>query len=138
MPIEAVTAYSDGGSRGNPGEAACAAIVYDGAGGELLRRTKRLGRATNNVAEYEGALLALALCSGLGARAVRLRLDSELVVRQIEGRYKVKHPDLKPYHARVMALAGEFSSFSVEHVRRKDNAEADKLVNQALDGKAED
>jgi ribonuclease HI len=136
-PVTAVRAFADGGSRGNPGRAACAAIICDGDGEELLRRFRMIGRATNNVAEYEGVLLALELCAELGAREVRLRIDSELVVRQIEGRYKVKHPDLKPYHARVLEAAGRFEAFSVAHVRRKDNAEADKLVNAALDGKGE-
>ena len=136
-PVTAVRAFADGGSRGNPGRAACAAIICDGDGEELLRRYRMIGRATNNVAEYEGVLLALEMCAELGAREVRLRIDSELVVRQIEGRYKVKHPDLKPYHARVLAAAGRFEAFSVAHVRRKDNAEADRLVNDALDGKAE-
>jgi ribonuclease HI len=133
-----VVAYADGGSRGNPGRAACASILYDATDAELLRRYRLLGRATNNAAEYEGVLLALGLAAELGARTVRLRIDSELVVRQIQGSYKVKNADLKPLHARVIALTGRFDRFSVEHVRRKDNAEADALVNAALDGKAEE
>lgn len=137
MPIE-ITAYSDGGSRGNPGEAACAAILYDAEGEELLRRSKRLGRATNNAAEYEGAVLALELCGQLRASKVVLRVDSELIARQIQGTYKVKHPSLKPYHARVTEMAAAFAAFRVEHIPRKQNAEADKLVNAALDGKAEE
>ncbi len=133
-----IVAYSDGGSRGNPGRAACAAILYDSDGDELVRRSRRLGRATNNVAEYEGAVLALELCGQLRARDVTLRVDSELIARQVQGKYKVKHPDLKPYHASVVELSRAFTSFSIEHVPRKDNSEADKLVNDALDGKAED
>jgi ribonuclease HI len=133
-----IIVYADGGSRGNPGRAACAAILYDATEAELLRRYRLLGRATNNAAEYEGVLLALGLAVELGARTARLRIDSELVVRQIEGRYRVKNPDLKPLHARVMELTRRFDRFSVEHVRRKDNAEADALVNAALDGKAEE
>jgi ribonuclease HI len=129
-----LVAYTDGGSRGNPGEAACAAIIRDDAGDELLSRTRRLGRATNNVAEYAGAILALELCAELKATRVVLRTDSELIVRQVQGSYKVKHPDLKPYHARLLELSRGFTSFRIEHIPRKDNAEADKLVNVALDG----
>jgi len=133
-----VVAYADGGSRGNPGPAACAAILTDADGAELLRRTRRLGVATNNAAEYEAVILALEAARELGADRLELRLDSELVARQIEGRYKVKHPDLKPLHARVMALLGAFDAYDVTHVRRAENREADKLVNRALDGREDD
>ena len=133
-----IVAYSDGGSRGNPGKAACAAILLDEDGAEFLRRYRLLGRATNNTAEYEGVLLALGLAADLGAKTVHLRIDSELIERQIKGQYKVKHPDLKPLHARVIEMKRRFERFTVEHVRRKDNAEADALVNAALDGKAEE
>jgi ribonuclease HI len=132
-----VTAHSDGGARGNPGQAACAAVVYDASGQELLTRAKRLGVATNNVAEYEGVVLALEMCRELGASVVRLRIDSELIARQVQGRYRVKHPALKPYHERVMALIGGFEKCGVEHVRREDNQRADALVNACLDGKEE-
>jgi ribonuclease HI len=128
-------AYADGGSRGNPGKAACASVVTDAAGDELLRRARTIGKATNNVAEYEGVRLALELCRELGAAGVTLRLDSELVVRQLQGRYKVKHPDLARLRAEVTELIAAFESFAVEHVRREQNALADKLVNAALDGK---
>lgn len=130
-----VIVHSDGGSRGNPGEAACAAVVYDGKGEELLVRAKRLGRATNNEAEYQGVLLALELCRELGASSVKLRIDSELVERQIKGIYKVKKAELKPLRAAVMLLSRRFDQFSVDHVRREDNARADGLVNAALDGR---
>jgi ribonuclease HI len=94
--------------------------------------------ATNNAAEYEAVILALEAARELGASTVELRLDSELVARQIEGRYKVKHPGLKPLHARVMALLGAFDAHDVVHVRRVENREADDLVNRALDGKDDD
>ncbi len=128
-------AYADGGSRGNPGKAACAAIVTDVAGDELLRRARTIGKATNNVAEYEGVRLALELCQELGAGGVTLRLDSELVVRQLQGRYKVKHPDLLGRYDDVRMLISGFHDFHVEHIPRAQNALADKLVNAALDGK---
>jgi len=130
-----LVAYADGGSRGNPGKAAAAAIIFDSEGAELLRRARLLGKATNNVAEYEGVLLALGLCRELGARAVTLRLDSELVVRQVDGSYKVKHPELQKLHTRVRELIGEFDTVEVEHVPRAKNHDTDKLVNLALDGK---
>ena len=130
-----VIVNSDGGSRGNPGEAACAAVVYNAKGEELLTRAKRLGKATNNEAEYQGVLLALEMCKELGAASVKLRIDSELVERQIKGTYKVKKKELKPYHATALLLSRRFEAFSVEHVRREQNARADALVNAVLDGK---
>lgn len=128
-------AYSDGGSRGNPGEAACATVIYDGSGNELLRRGKRLGRATNNQAEYEGVILALELAGQLGAKKLELRLDSELVVRQLEGAYKVKNEALKKYYATACELVENFKSVAVTHIPRSENKLADKLVNATLDGK---
>ena len=114
----ALIAYADGGSRGNPGESACASLITTADGEELLRRAKRLGKATNNVAEYEGVLLALDLCKELGAAKVTLRLDSELVVRQIEGRYKVKNPDLMQLHHRVVLRTRMFDKLVVEQIPR--------------------
>jgi ribonuclease HI len=130
-----LVAYADGGSRGNPGKAACAALVCNADGDELLRRNRLLGKTTNNVAEYEGVLLALGLCRELGGRRVTLRLDSELVVRQVEGTYKVKHTELQRLHSRVRALVDEFDAVEVEHIPREKNKVADALVNAALDGK---
>jgi ribonuclease HI len=131
----ALVGYADGGSRGNPGKAACAAVICDTKGEELLRRNRLLGKTTNNVAEYEGVLLALALCRELGARHVTLRLDSELVVRQVDGTYKVKHQELQRLHRIVQELVREFDSVEVEHIPREKNKVADALVNAALDGK---
>jgi ribonuclease HI len=128
-------AFSDGGSRGNPGDAACAAVIFDSAGGELLRRAKRLGRATNNQAEYEGVILALEMAGQLGVKKLELKMDSELVVRQLLGRYKVKNVGLKPFYAKACQLVGEFKSVAVTHVPRTDNKLADSLVNACLDGK---
>ena len=130
-----LVAYADGGSRGNPGRAACGVLVTDADGAELLRRAKTLGKATNNVAEYEGVLYALDLCRELGASDVLLRLDSELVVRQLEGRYKVKDARLAKLHARAREAASVFEHFHVEYIPRAENAIADQLANAALDGK---
>lgn len=131
----ALIAYADGGSRGNPGEAACAALITTADNEELLRRAKRLGKTTNNVAEYEAVLLALDLCKELGASHVTLRVDSELVARQIEGRYKVKNPDLMQLHHRVLLRKRTFESLQMEHIPRKENAAADAMVNACLDDK---
>jgi ribonuclease HI len=131
----ALIAYADGGSRGNPGKAACAAVVTDTKDAELLRRARTIGKATNNVAEYEGVRLALELCKDLGGSEVTLRLDSELVVRQLEGRYKVKNAALLKLYDDMRVLISGFKSFSVEHIPREQNKLADKLVNAALDGK---
>lgn len=131
-----VIAYSDGASRGNPGEAACAVILTDDRGEEYLRRSKRLGRTTNNVAEYEGVLLALELAHQLGAADLLLKVDSELVAKQISGEYRVKHPALQPLHERVLSLAGRMERFEVMHVPREQMKAADKLANDTLDGKA--
>jgi ribonuclease HI len=130
-----VIVHSDGGSRGNPGEAACGVVVYDENGDEMLVRGKRLGKATNNEAEYEGVLLALELCRELRASSVKLRIDSELVERQIKGIYKVKKKELKPLHARTLLLSRQFEGFVVEHIPREENARADGLVNAVLDGR---
>jgi ribonuclease HI len=133
--LENAVAYSDGGSRGNPGEAACAVILFDNSGSELLRRAKRLGKATNNQAEYEGVIYALELAGQLGTKKLEIKSDSELVVRQLEGTYKVKNLGLKPYYARANSLVDDFRSVSVTHIPRKENKLADKLVNACLDGK---
>jgi ribonuclease HI len=131
-------AFTDGASRGNPGDAACAVIILDGKNEELLRRSKRLGKTTNNVAEYEGVLLALELAELLGARELDLRLDSELVVRQLNGSYKVKHPVLIPLFEKARKRMGSFDRVTVTHVPRKENTAADKLANAELDGRADD
>ncbi|MBI4720167.1 MAG: ribonuclease HI family protein [Chitinivibrionia bacterium] len=128
--------YADGASRGNPGEAACAAVVYDERSIEIKSRAKRLGRATNNVAEYRGVILALELARELGAARIALRLDSELVVKQLNGAYKVKHPGLKPLYEHARMLLSGFARVTIEHVPREKNARADELANAALDGAA--
>lgn len=135
--IGRLTAFTDGASRGNPGQAACAIVLFNEKNEELLRRTRPLGVATNNVAEYEGVLLALDYAEALGARALDIRLDSELVVRQLNGEYKVKHPALKKLHARVRARIASLGEVTLSHVPREENALADGLANDELDGKAD-
>jgi ribonuclease HI len=122
----------DGGSRGNPGPAAWGVAVLDELGECTDGHCGLLGRATNNVAEYHGLLEALKLAERQGAEEVDIQADSELIVRQIEGRYRVRHPDLKPLFAQAMQLIGRFRSFRIRHVRRELNKEADRLVNIAL------
>ena len=127
----------DGGSRGNPGIAAWAFVVL-GPEGEILEgHGGFLGRATNNVAEYHALLEALKLASERKADAVEIRADSELIVRQVQGRYKVRHPDLVPLHAEVLRIVGDIPAFRILHVPRAENREADRLVNLVLDRAAE-
>jgi ribonuclease HI len=128
-----LTVNVDGGARGNPGPAAIGAIVRDGEGGVLGERGERIGRATNNVAEYRALLLGIELAAELGASELELVGDSELIVRQVEGKYKVKDATMKELHAQVKAALRPFESWSIRHVRRENNADADRLVNQALD-----
>ncbi len=107
--------------------------MFDESGDCLERHAGTLGRATNNVAEYRGLIEALRLAADKGAAEVRLRSDSELIVRQLEGRYKVKHPDLKPLFTEAKRWIAGFALFDIRHVCREDNGDADALVNQALD-----
>ena len=124
--------YSDGASRGNPGPAAIGAVIFDPEGREVYRLARRLGTATNNEAEYRAAIAALEAALALGARRVDLRMDSELVVRQMSGRYRVRNPRLARLHARMLALRQRFEEVVVRHVPRTENQLADALANQAL------
>ena len=124
----------DGGARGNPGPAAIGAVVQ-AVGGEVLEeRGERIGTATNNVAEYRALLLGIERAAELGASELELVGDSELVVRQVKGEYKVKDATLRELHAEVQRALRPFDTWSIRHVRRAENAEADRLVNQVLDG----
>lgn len=127
------SAAIDGGSRGNPGPAAWGVAILDDDGELAEGHSGLLGRATNNVAEYNGLLHALRLAAERDARRVEIVSDSELLVRQIQGRYRVRHPDLKPLHAEAMSRIAGFDSFAIRHVVREKNKLADRLVNQALD-----
>ena len=125
--------YGDGGSRGNPGAAAFGFVILDGAGNEVAAAGGAIGTATNNVAEYTALLRGLECALELGVQRIRVRMDSELVVRQMLGQYRVKHPNLQPLHAQAQELRRQFAAFHIEHVRRADNARADALANAALD-----
>ena len=126
--------HVDGGSRGNPGPAAAAAVLSTPDGDVVDEAAVTLGRTTNNVAEYRGLLLGLERAAALGADEVEVINDSELIAHQVTGRYKVKHPDMKPLHAAALQALGGFARWSVRPVPRAQNADADALVNQALDG----
>jgi ribonuclease HI len=132
--MDKVVVNVDGGARGNPGPAAIAAVVQDADGQVLQEKGEKIGRATNNVAEYRALLLGIEMARGLGASELELVGDSELIVRQVEGKYKVKDAALRELHTEVKRALELFESWSIRHVRREHNAEADRLVNEALDG----
>jgi len=123
----------DGASRGNPGPAAYAVVIRDPEGKIILELAKKFGRDTNNVAEYYALLAALDYATTHGISALRIRSDSELLVRQMQGRYKVKSADLRPLYERAVAMSRTLDYFAVEHIPREKNREADKLANEALD-----
>ena len=125
--------HVDGGARGNPGPAAAAAVLATPDGDVVDAAHAFLGVATNNVAEYRGLLLGLERANALGADEVEIVNDSELVAKQINGLYKVKHPDMRPLHAQAMRALSGFDRWTVRSVPRAENAGADALVNQALD-----
>jgi ribonuclease HI len=128
-----VVVHVDGGSRGNPGPAAGAAVICSSDGELLAQASELLGVATNNVAEYRGLLLGLQRARELGASEVELINDSELVAKQLSGVYKVKHPDMRPLYAEALAALRAFEGWSIRSVPRAQNAQADALVNAALD-----
>ncbi len=134
---EHVLVEADGGSRGNPGPAGFGAVVKDAATGEVLAERKDfLGIVTNNVAEYSGLIAGLAAAAGLGASTVDVRMDSKLVVEQMSGRWKVKHPSMQPLAAEARELASRFSRVRYEWIPRAENSHADKLANEAMDAGA--
>jgi ribonuclease HI len=126
----------DGGSRGNPGPAAVAAVVTTPDGELVEERAETIGIATNNVAEYRALLLGIELAKAHGATEVEFIGDSELIVRQVRGEYRVKDAGLKPLHAEARAALRDIESWSISHVRREENARADALLNDALDAAA--
>jgi ribonuclease HI len=129
----AFQANIDGGSRGNPGPASYGVVVRNERGEIVAKLKKYIGRMTNNVAEYYGLIAALDYAQSHGVRALRVESDSELLVRQMRGHYKVKSPDLRPLFERAKKMSQTFESFRIDHVYREQNAEADALANEALD-----
>jgi len=144
MPLERVVIRTDGAARGNPGPASSGAVIIDASRPGALNPdappvaviARPLGIQTNNYAEYTGVILALEKATALGAREVDLVLDSMLIVEQLTGRWKVKHPAIKPLAARAQALLAGFERWSIRHERREFNRQADALANLALDDPA--
>jgi len=132
---ETLTLHFDGGSRGNPGPAGIGVVVAAEDGTPLVTLGRFIGRATNNVAEYRALITALEQAKNLGAKRIIIRGDSELVVKQMRGEYKVKHPDMKVLFAEAQSLLGEFEHAKIEHNLRHKNELADRLANMAMDRK---
>jgi ribonuclease HI len=125
--------HVDGGARGNPGPAAAAAVLTSPSGERIDERAQLLGKVTNNVAEYRALLLGLARARELGASVVEVIGDSELIAKQVQGLYKVKHPSMRPLYLEAMEAFRGFEKWSIRTVPRAQNADADALVNAALD-----
>ena len=134
--VDVVEVFADGGARGNPGPAAIGAVVFDPTTSpptRLATVSEHIGNATNNVAEYRAVIAGLEAAQPFGARLLRLRADSMLVIRQLEGAWKVKHAGLRPLHARARELLTNWPEVDLAHVPREQNTDADLLVNAALD-----
>jgi ribonuclease HI len=134
--IDGLLIHIDGASRGNPGDAGFGVYVQGPDGTEVASLYGYLGRTTNNVAEYQALLHALQFALAAGARRVTICSDSELVVRQIAGTYKVKHPSMVPLHREARGLIDKFEQARLRHVPREQNRDADRLANEAVDKKA--
>lgn len=137
MPLNAKL-YTDGGARGNPGPAGIGAVLLPGVGADFAPQKLRryIGTATNNQAEYQALLAGLEMAAAAGVTELRVFLDSELIVKQLGGQYKVKNADLKPLFAEVLRRTNWFRKISWHHIPREKNKQADKLVNEALDKQA--
>jgi ribonuclease HI len=129
----AYRANIDGGSRGNPGPAAYGVVIRDPKGDVVAKLKKYIGRMTNNVAEYYGLIAALDYMQSQGIRALRIESDSELLVKQMRGQYKVRSPELQPLFERARKMSRALESFRIDHVYREQNREADALANEAMD-----
>jgi len=132
-PENYLVAHTDGGARGNPGPAGYGVVIHDAKGNKVAALSKYLGHQTNNVAEYQALIGALEYAVEHGPKALKVVSDSELLVRQIKGIYKVKEPTLRDLHARASQLISKLEWFNIEHVLRGHNREADELANQAMD-----
>ena len=132
-PENYLIAHSDGGARGNPGPAGYGVVIKDQSGKKVAALSQYLGHQTNNFAEYQGLIAALEYAVERGPKAIKVISDSELLVRQIKGIYKVKNSTLKDLYARAKELIAELEWFSIDHAMREHNQEADRLANQAMD-----
>ena len=134
LSVNKVIICTDGAARGNPGPAAIGATVKDAKGNLIASVSRHIGVTTNNQAEYQAIIAALEKAISLGASHVELKSDSELVVKQINGRYKVKKAALRPLYQEIVQLIGSLEGFTIAYIPRQQNREADKLANKALDG----
>src|SRR3972149_2795219 len=132
--VSGLRIYVDGASRGNPGASGAGALIKDARGKTIKKLRKRLGVATNNVAEYSALVMALREAKAMGASSVHVFADSELLVKQIKGVYRVKSDNLKALYSEAIGLIDFFDEFSVSHIDREKNSEADRLANEAIDG----
>jgi len=132
-PAKYLVAHTDGGARGNPGPAGYGVVIKDESGKKVAGLSEYLGHQTNNFAEYQALIAALEFACNHQYKALKVVSDSELLVRQIKGIYKVKNATLQDLHARAKALIGELKWFSIEHALREHNQEADRLANEAMD-----
>jgi ribonuclease HI len=132
-PEHYLVAHSDGGARGNPGPAGYGVVIQDESGRKVASLSEYLGHQTNNFAEYQGLIAALEYAAKHGPKALKVISDSELLVRQIKGVYKVKNSVLKDLHARAKELIGQLDWFSIGHALRAQNQEADRVANEAMD-----
>lgn len=133
MAHKTLVINTDGGSRGNPGPSGIGLVIKDDKGELLYSHGGYIGETTNNVAEYSALIKALEEAANLGGTTLRIQMDSELIVKQMQGTYKIKQPVLQELAAKVIQLLKKFDSYTFVHVRREFNKEADALVNQALD-----
>jgi ribonuclease HI len=133
LNVNKAVIYTDGAARGNPGPASIGAVIKDETGRVVARISRRIGTTTNNQAEYRAVITALEKAVSLGVQHVILKSDSELVVKQINGRYKIKNAALRPLYQEVVGLTGSLESITVSYIPRAQNAEADALANKALD-----
>lgn len=132
-PDQYLVAHTDGGARGNPGPAGYGIVIHDAAGKKVAALSQYLGKQTNNFAEYQALIGALEYAVEHGPKALKVISDSELMVRQIKGIYKVKDPTLRDLHGRASQLIRQLTWFDIEHTLRGDNREADGLANAAMD-----
>src|SRR5579885_2871444 len=130
---DSLIAYTDGGARGNPGPSGYGVVIQDQSGRKVAALSEYLGHQTNNFAEYQGLIAALEYALSHGPKALKLISDSELLVRQIKGIYKVKNSTLKDLHGRATELIRQMEWFSIDHALREHNQEADRLANDAMD-----